>query len=98
MSSLHIVNKTPERGTALQDCLRCASEEDAILLIEDAVYLARDTAANGRFWHDCRMNIHVLEKDCQARGVSAVCPTINILPDAGFVQLACDHNKVVSWF
>lgn len=98
MSSLHIVNKTAERGTALADCLRCASEEDAILLIEDAVYLARDTNANRRFWKDCRMNIHVLDNDCRARGLTALNPAINVLPDAGFVQLVCDHNKAVSWF
>ena len=40
---LHIINKSPQQSASLATCLRFAKAQDAILLIEDAVYATIET-------------------------------------------------------
>ncbi len=104
---LHTVNKSAFDNSALGDCLRVASANDAVLLIENGVYGALHSAqgetdysqsikqlsANGtRFF--------VLRADCEARGLddAALLPAFQTTDDAGFVALAAEASAIQSWY
>ncbi len=100
MATLHTVNKSPARGDALARCLRFAYHGDGVLLIEDGVYsglrgseaLAELDALAGL----CR--VWVLDADARARGVEhRLAEWLGRVDDAGFVALAAEHDRVVSW-
>lgn len=73
------------------DCLLAAlTKEDAILLIEDAVYQALNNTS-------CPAKIHVLIEDLCARGIQEKVNTaMNIIDYAGFVNLTETHQRIIS--
>ena len=95
MSTLHIINKQlPAQG--LSACLRVLRPGDAILLIEDGVYLCatKPIAALPDTVH-----CHVLQEDLQARGLALPvaadnCQMVNY---TGFVTLVCSHSRSLGW-
>lgn len=100
MTALHIVNRSPTRSDALQSCLRILAPGDALLLIEDAVYAAPDTAHNRALLESCPDSVpcHALRADLEARGLQALLPAIRTVDDGGFVELVCAHTQTISWF
>jgi tRNA 2-thiouridine synthesizing protein B len=97
---LHTVNKSPFEKNSLESCLNHAKEGSAILLIEDGVYAAMNgtivtdkvKAAMGQF------TIYALESDVKARGIAGkVMDGIKLVDYTGFVDLACEHDKVQAW-
>ncbi len=87
MAILHLVNRT----AALQDCLKIAVADDAVLLIEDGVYAARAPT-------DTQARVYALKEDVLARGLADRLATgINLVGYEEFVQLASDHQPIVSW-
>ena len=100
MATLHTVNKSPARGDALARCARLAAPGDAVLLIEDGVYAAlrgSDALATLEpLAGACR--VYVLAPDARARGIERrLTDRVECVDDAGFVALAADHARVVSW-
>lgn len=85
--SLHILAK-PE---LFAQCKNLLSTDDALLLIEDGVYLA----AQVDLALPCPA--FALESDFLARGM-ADCKTVLLTTDDGFVNLCCEHSNSVSWF
>lgn len=100
MSALHIVNKPQSRSQALRSCLRLLQPGDALLLIEDGVYACAATGENRLFWQALPADVscHVLDADLAARGINLPLPAFAVVDDAGFVALACSHDKSLSWF
>lgn len=100
MSTLHTVNKALSRSPVLESCLRLLQAGDALLLLEDGVYAARQNAVERSLWHDIPQDVrlYVLGPDLVARGISGLQAGFTVVDDAGFVQLCCDCDKTVSWF
>ncbi len=76
--NLHILNNQQTTGLALAD------QDDAILLIEDGVYL------------DSERPSYVLKADLEARGLAARANQTVIDYD-GFVDLCTQYSKVITW-
>lgn len=97
---LHTVNKSPFEKNSLVTCLAHATNGSAVLLIEDGVY----GALKGSVFADQvkkamnNVSIYVLGPDLKARGIAdKVMDGIKVVDYAGFVDLACEHDKVQSW-
>jgi tRNA 2-thiouridine synthesizing protein B len=87
MGALHLVN----RGAALVNCLRVATADDAILLLEDGVYAAVAGLAPAR-------PMHALEVDVLARGLEhRLAPSVSLASDEAFVTLVEAHQPIVTW-
>jgi tRNA 2-thiouridine synthesizing protein B len=101
MSTLHTVNKSPFATGALQSCLDHASDGDAILLIEDAVYGATNgsSVAQAVASRSGAVTLYVLGPDLAARGldVARLIEGIGAVDYAGFVDLAAGHNLTHAW-
>tara|TARA_R100001377_G_scaffold69223_1_gene44531 strand:- start:3811 stop:4092 length:282 start_codon:yes stop_codon:yes gene_type:complete len=93
MSTLHTVNKTAA-DDALAACLKVASSGDSVLLIEDGVYQASKLAGNPQ---TRALKLFALREDADARGISLPA-TVTAIGYAQFVELACEHQRSVSWF
>ncbi|HEY1720230.1 MAG TPA: sulfurtransferase complex subunit TusB [Magnetospirillaceae bacterium] len=101
MSPLHTVNKSPFSSTALASCLAHATDDAAILLIEDGVYAALAAAQQPEPLKAAaaRGAVYALEPDLIARGL-ADAPLIagmKRVDYAGFVDLTATHSSVMAW-
>jgi tRNA 2-thiouridine synthesizing protein B len=97
---LHIVNKSPTDGNALDGALRMASAECALLLIEDAVYAAtRGGIAEARIKEALRLHkVYVLGPDLEARGMAdRLTDGVTLVDYPGFVDLVAEHPNCQSW-
>ncbi|MDF2180506.1 sulfurtransferase complex subunit TusB [Neptuniibacter sp. CAU 1671] len=97
--ALHLINAQPDALTTYQHCFMALSNEDAILLIEDAVYAATSRVVAQRFTElPAGVRLYVLQPDVEARGLPALLSErFTQVDDAGFVSLCCQHDKVISW-
>ncbi len=87
MATLHLVNK----AAAWRDCEPLLSSEDAVLLIEDGVYAARQAAG-------ASADIQALEPDIRARGLIGRLPDrVRAVSFADFVNLVVSYDRVVTW-
>lgn len=98
---LHTVNKSPFQTNALTSALGHAASNDAVLLIEDAVYgalqgtgVSKDVeskAAQGK--------LYVLSADLAARGLAdgRLIGGIRQIDYAGFVDLVAEHKVTQAW-
>ncbi len=96
---LHIVNKSPTDGNALDGALRL-SGSGALLLIEDGVYAAtRGNPAEARVRSAMeRVKVYVLAPDLEARGMADRLTEGVIAVDyGGFVDLVAEHPNCQSW-
>ena len=97
MSILHTVNTSPFQTFTLQQCLTLISNQDSLLLIEDAVIAAQAKhplfaelnalAEQGR--------LMVLSADLQARGIDNVIGKKCSYTD--FVGLIVAHKSQMAW-
>lgn len=106
---LNIVNKSPLERNALDSCLRLmtaessgdtGASEDALLLIEDAVYaVTRGNAAAARIAQAmATCKVYALRPDLEARGVAdRVLDGVQTVDYAGFVGLVAAHPNNQSW-
>jgi tRNA 2-thiouridine synthesizing protein B len=98
---LNIVNKNSRSSSALQECLAQISRNDCILLIEDGIYSAVDTALNRDWLAQCPTGVAVyaLTDDLLARGLSDhILSAIKPVDYAGFVELVAHYKLSQSWF
>ena len=100
MSELHTVNKSPFEKSSFTSCMDHVLEGSAVLLYEDGVYAAlKGTAAAEKIAAASGVKMYVLGGDFKARGLSEdrLVDGIEIVDYAGFVDLATEYDKVVSW-
>jgi len=102
VATLHTVSRSPYRETALASCLRVALPGSAVLLLEDGVYAALaagEASAPLRAAMD-QVRVFVLGADLEARGLgdAPLLPGLHVVDYGGFVDLACEHDKVQAWF
>lgn len=96
---LHIVNKSPTDGNALDSALRLAGS-GALLLIEDGVYAAtRGNPAEARIRNAMdRVKVYVLAPDLEARGMAdRLTEGVTTVDYGGFVDLVAEHPNCQSW-
>ena len=87
MSVLHVVNR-PE---ALASCVGHVGRGDAVLLLGDGVYAARDPRLAG-------LDVPVAAIDEDAAGRAVALPgAVAQLGYDGFVALVVEHDASVSW-
>jgi len=101
MGPLHTVNKSPFASSALASCLAHATQDAAILLIEDGVYgaLASGTQVPALAQAAARGTVYALGPDLMARGL-ADAPLLagtKVVDFAGFVDLTTTHSSVMAW-
>lgn len=97
---LHTVNKSPFDKNSLETCLAHAAEGSAILLIEDGVYGALNGSNFAGKMKDAmgKFTLYAMGPDLQARGIAdKVLDGVKVIDYAGFVDLACENDKVQSW-
>ena len=95
---LHIVSASPFRHDTLQRCLSLASEQDGILLIEDGVFALTNPVQHLPQPLPTH-HMFALASDLQARGIDAKTNTsITIVDYEGFVTLATQFSKTLTWF
>lgn len=98
---LHTVNKSPFEKDSLESCLATAKAGSAVLLIEDGVYAALEgskVADKVKAAMSADIKVYALGSDLDTRGVAGkVMGGIKIVGYDGFVDLACEHDKVSSW-
>lgn len=95
--TLHIVNPSPFDSHALTDCLKHVSEQDSILLIEDAVVAADKSSPvlEQLMAH----TVYVLKNDVEARGLQdRVHEHFSLVSDDDFVELTIAHANSMSWY
>lgn len=100
MSILHMVNKSPFENQSLRSCIDHASDGDAILMIEDAVYGAvAGTAASSQLAAGKNLSIFALGPDLEARGITKakLATGLTVVDYNGFVDLAVEYDKTLSW-
>tara|TARA_R110002073_G_scaffold197776_1_gene356875 strand:- start:97 stop:387 length:291 start_codon:yes stop_codon:yes gene_type:complete len=96
MSTLHTLNKSPD-SNLLKSCLAVMREGDAILFIEDGIYHC-GSAEHIRWVHESN-KVYGLREDIVARAtLSKMHDKVEAIDTARFVELCCEHDKVVSWF
>lgn len=109
-STLHTLNASPFEYRVLFDRLiRLASPGDSLLLLENGVYAINNTYCLTTI-RALGLSLYCLEADIQARGLQNVAALtaqidgipagdkIHLIDDTSFVNLSCNHRKVVSWF
>lgn len=89
---LHIIKSSQ----ALFDALPIVTEEDEVLLVEEAIYIANPQHMN--FPHLKGKRVSVLAEDAKARGlVQRISPSAVIIDYPGFVELTIQHSKSITW-
>lgn len=96
MSTLHTIAKSPD-SNLLESCARLLSDNDVLLFIEDGViYASRiDLLAS----LSDKQKLFALREDVNARGLqNKIASNVEVISMRKFVQLCCDHKKIVNWF
>ena len=93
---LHTINKSPYRHQAFESCIKFCREQDAILLIEDAVY-GVDHPLLLEIPH---VAIYALDADLIARGLTSKYADQKQVTTASyedFVSLCIKYTKQKNW-
>ncbi|MGF1685364.1 sulfurtransferase complex subunit TusB [Photobacterium japonica] len=95
---LHILTRSPFHSSALAQCVSLVAENDAVLLIQDAVLASLSqnealTALSAR-----GVEIYLLEPDLVARGLSIIPGgELQCVDYKGFVALTLAHETQLKW-
>ncbi|HCS26403.1 MAG TPA: sulfurtransferase complex subunit TusB [Spongiibacteraceae bacterium] len=92
-ATVHLIQKSPFDGQALESCLRVCAPNDLIVLMYDAVY----AATMPRQWPATA--VYALADDVSARGISDKLQRgIDTIDYTGLVELCAAHRHSQSWF
>ena len=96
---LHIVNRSPYQSRSIEQCLNQLQPNDALLLIEDAVYAALKNSRWQSSLAASSAKLYVLKSDLMARGLTdkPLSETIKQVDYSGFVELTENHTPIHSW-
>jgi len=98
---LHIVNKSPLERNTLDTCIATAQPDDALILIEDAVYAANSGNAGAAKLNEAKskgFKLYALQPDLEARGIAdRVIDGVTLVDYEGFVDLVAAESSSQSW-
>ncbi|MFD2228630.1 sulfurtransferase complex subunit TusB [Alkalimarinus sediminis] len=105
MTTLHILNRSPKQPQPASQCARFYSNNDSVLLIEDAVYYAT-SATYQRLLNPFQLRknqptptVYALVEDLEARGLASLIHSdIKPISYDQFVDLTVTHDKTSSWY
>jgi len=94
---LHLVNKSPYENSNLDTASSIMKGDDALLLIEDAVYGAVKSGKASAMI--AGRSVSVMGPDLAARGITEdkLADGVTVIDYAGFVELVENNDKVQSW-
>ena len=96
MSTLHTLAKSPN-SNLLDSCAKLLSGNDALLFIEDGVIYASRSDLLASL--SGKRKLFALREDVNARGLqNKIASNVELVSTRKFVQLCCDHKKVINWF
>ncbi|MDT8893669.1 sulfurtransferase complex subunit TusB [Halomonas sp. I1] len=94
---LHIVNRAPGAGHAVEQALSAMMPEDRLLLIEDGVQGALPSLVDGFAGLEGRL--YALREDLEARGLmSRRDARVKVVDTDGFVTLTEQAERILSWY
>ncbi len=98
--TLHVFSVSPSKTPLLTECCRALREGDALLLLGEGVHAADEgsTAAQHLASLTAGVSLYALDQDCSARGLKRISARVTMTDYPGFVVLACEHVRSVSWF
>lgn len=98
--TLHIFSVSPSKTPLLTECCRALRDGDALLLLGEGVHAAAEgsDAAQRLESLPAGVSLRALDEDCSARGLKQISARVTMTDYAGFVLLACEHARSVSWF
>lgn len=92
--TLHKFVASPFSCQTIDQTISRIGSEDAVILMEDAVYALNDPKLLQALMN-ATDNVHVLDSDAKARGISvSKVRNINYLE---LVDLVIDHDNVIAW-
>lgn len=96
---LHIINRSPHDARSIEDCQDFIQEDDAIILIEDAVVAAFKGHETNSLLQSMmkKAQVYILKADLQARGNLGLISGIKPVDYDGFVDIVESHDKSMSW-
>ncbi len=96
MSTLHTIAKSPT-SNLLESCRQLLGQNENLLFIEDGVYYAsrEDLLAT----IPGKRKLYALREDILARGIQGkITDRIELVSMHKFVELCCEHKKIINWF
>ncbi|MDR5858731.1 sulfurtransferase complex subunit TusB [Halomonas eurihalina] len=94
---LHIVNRAPDAGRAVEQALSAMTAEDRLLLIEDGVQGALPSQVDG--FADIEGRLYALRDDLEARGLMGRHDErVKVVDVDGFVTLTEQAERTLSWY
>jgi sulfur relay protein TusB/DsrH len=98
MGALHVIACSPDSGAAVQNCLRTAAADDAVVLIGNGVYCAVAGAFSRIAKRSPTTKWYALETDVARRGIAGGFGAgVELIDDSAFVDLVTSHQPIVSW-
>ena len=94
---LHTLNASPA-SSAFRDCLHAMRPGDAIVLMGDGVYGAIDGTQACRELRATGAEIHVLDTDASAAGVTGLTGDAASVDMDGFVALSERFQRQQAWY
>ncbi|MGL4270242.1 MAG: sulfurtransferase complex subunit TusB [Plesiomonas sp.] len=95
---LYTLSHSPFQSQALNDILRLATENDALLLWSDGVIAALANSELVEPLTTSPVKVYVLQEDVQARGLSAhLHPQAQVIDYQGWVALTEQHPQQLAY-
>ncbi|MGF1874315.1 sulfurtransferase complex subunit TusB [Photobacterium frigidiphilum] len=95
---LHTVTTSPFHTQSLQSCLRYISQDDEILLLQDAVFAGLRENILSKTIKVSGVKIYLLKEDLLARGIeNKVDEYFEVVDYSGFVSLSIQHEAQMKW-
>lgn len=92
---LHQVFTSPSSNHNLKQCIQRSQKGDGILLLQDGVYGLQHPLLLHAI--ELGLNVYVLQKDLEARGLRLNNDTIQNINDEQWLALCLQYDKVLSW-
>ncbi|KAA1188206.1 sulfurtransferase complex subunit TusB [Pseudohalioglobus sediminis] len=83
---------------AFSDCLRCAGQQDTIVLMGDGVYNAVAGSAPVRILAQCAARVVVLDVDAAAAGLNGKLDDLALVDMDGLVALSEAYPRQLAWY
>ena len=98
--TLHLFSTSPTNVALLDECCAALRAGDTLLLRGEGVHAAAAGSLAARRLESLPAGVTVcaLDEDSAARGGKPLSARIAAVNYAGFVALACEHSRSVSWF
>ncbi len=94
---LHTLTATAP-AQAFSDCLRCAGQQDTIVLMGDGVYNAVAGSAPAQSLVQCAARVIVLDVDAAAAGLNGKLDQLAFIDMNGLVALSEDYPRQLAWY